>query len=425
MKSRSIDEIKKKIASGKANVFTAQELKDLIRDGDTPKFEEVDVVTCGTCGIMSGTAAVFHLDVFEPGAFKKAKNLYLNGVKAFPGPCPNEWLGSVDTIVYGPSHSRNDSNYGGGFLFSDIVSGKEIDVEVESTDGEKFSSSITIDDIPQAQMIGTRMAFRNYTAFTNPSNNPASSIFNAIPMEGNFKSFSFSGCGEINPLQNDPQKLAIKKGANVLLNGSKGIILGEGTRNNELKPNFMLAADMHQMSSKYLGGFKTPEGPEVFDSVAIPIPVLDEKIFSNLLVMNKNISLPIADIHGRHLPLSETTYGNVWDNFDERPTFHEDKCIECGSCLVEERCPTFAYTNEKRTNEKGIKRFDLEKCFGCGMCGYSCLGNAFEMNTGSVSVDIDESTHDIPIACRQSDIKRAKALTNKLKNMIENKEFEL
>lgn len=420
MKSRSIEEINEKIANGEANIFTAQDLKDLIRDGVTPKFEDIDVVTCGTCGIMSGTAAVFHLDVFEPGTFKKCKNLYLNGIPSFPGPCPNEWLGSVDTVVYGTSHSKYDSEYGGGFLFSDIINGKEIDVELESTDGEKFSSSITIDDIPQAQMIGTRMAFKNYTAFINPSSDSVSSIFNAIPMEGNFKSFSFSGCGEINPLQNDPERIAIKKGSNVLLNGSIGLVLGEGTRSSDIKPNFMLAADMLQMSSEFIGGFKTAEGPEVFDSIAIPIPVLNEKIFSNLMVMNKDISLPIADIHGRHLPLSETNYKNVWNGYDERPTFHEDKCIDCGTCLVEERCPTFAYSNKK-----GNKYLDLKKCFGCGMCAYSCLGGAFEMNTGSVSVDIENNIYDIPIACRQSDVKRAEALTTKLKNMIENKEFEL
>ena len=420
MKSRTIDEINEKIASGKANIFTAGELKDLIREGNTPNYEDVDVVTCGTCGIMSGTAAVFHLDVFDPGSFKKAKSLYLNGVPAFPGPCPNEWLGSVDAIVYGTSHSKNNSSYGGGFLFSDIISGKEIDVEVESTDGEKFTSLITIEDIPQAQMIGTRMAFKNYTSFTNPSSKPVSSIFNAIEMEGNFKSFSFSGCGEINPLQNDPNWEAIKKGSSVLLNGSKGLVLGEGTRSSDIKPNFMLAADMRHMSSKYIGGFKTPEGPEVFDTLAIPIPVLNGRIFSNIMVMNKDISLPIADIQGRHLPLSETTYENVWDGFDLRPTFHKDKCIDCIGCLVEKRCPTLAYTNQKDN-----KHLDMKKCFGCGICAYSCLGNAFEMNTGSVVVDIDGDTHDIPIACRQSDIKRAKNLSNKLKNMIEKGEFEL
>lgn len=420
MKSRTIDEINKKISKGESNIFTAHELKELIRNDNVPEFEDVDIVTCGTCGVMSGTAAIFHLDVFESGQFKKAKNVYLNGVIGFVGPCPNEWLGSIDTIVYGTSHSIYDNNYGGGFLFKDIIDGKTIDVEVESTDGEKFTSSISIENIPRAEMIGTRMAFKNYTAFINPSENPVSSIFNTIPMNGNFESFSFSGCGEINPLQNDPNGNIIKKTSNVLLNGSKGLILGNGTRSTDIKPNLMLTADMHQMNSTYIGGFKTAEGPEVFDSVAIPIPVLNENVLNNLMILNKDISLPITDIHGRHLPLSETNYETVWKGHDERPKFYKEKCIDCNTCLVEERCPTFAYVNEKDK-----KNLDLVKCFGCGMCAHLCLGNALEMNTGSVSIEIDENNHNIPITCRQSDIKRAKSLTSKLKNMIKNNEFKL
>jgi putative methanogenesis marker 16 metalloprotein len=239
-------------------------------------------------------------------------------------------------------------------------------------------------------------------------------------MDGNFESFSFSGCGEINPLQNDPSGNTIKKTSKVLLNGSEGIVLGNGTRSSDIKPNLMLAADMHQMNSTYVGGFKTAEGPEVFDSVAIPVPVLDENVFNSLMVLNKEISLPIADIQGRHLPLFETDYETVWNDHDERPKFHEEKCINCSDCLVEERCPTFAYVNKK-----GNKNLDLVKCFGCGMCAYSCLGNAFEMNTGSVPVEIDGNNHNIPIACRQSDIKRAKSLASKLKIMIKNNEFKL
>ncbi|MCL2157638.1 MAG: methanogenesis marker 16 metalloprotein [Methanobrevibacter sp.] len=436
MKSKTIDEINEKIANGKANIFTSQELKELIREDSTPNFDEVDVVTCGTCGIMSGTAAIFHLDVFEPGLFKKAKNVYLNGVAGFAGPCPNEWLGSIDTIVYGTSHSKDDNSYGGGFLFKDIVEGKDIAIEVESTDGEHYSSLITIEDMPTAQMIGTRMAFKNYTSFVNPSKDPVSSIFNAVAMEGNFKSFSFSGCGEINPLQNDLKQNTVIAGSKVLLNGSSGLVIGNGTRSSEVKPNFMLTADMHQMEGKFLGGYKTAEGPEVFTSVAIPIPVLDEKILNQLMILNHDIPLPIADIRGRHLPISETTYEKVWNNFDERPIFHINDCIHCANCLVEERCPTFAFTtveNDNNQNNKNVldgsngreKNLDTEKCFGCGMCAYSCLGGAFEMNTGSVAITIDDTIHNVPIACRQSDIKRAKSLTSKLKDMIEINEFKL
>ena len=39
----------------------------------------MDVVTAGTCGVMSGTAAIFNFTVSEPGVFMRAKNIYLNG----------------------------------------------------------------------------------------------------------------------------------------------------------------------------------------------------------------------------------------------------------------------------------------------------------------------------------------------------------
>ena len=99
MNIRTIEDINKKIENGNATVLTAEEISNLVRDGETPKAEDVDVVTTGTCGIMSGTVAVLHVPVADPGAFKKAKSISLNGVPGFPGPCPNEWLGSVDLVI--------------------------------------------------------------------------------------------------------------------------------------------------------------------------------------------------------------------------------------------------------------------------------------------------------------------------------------
>ena len=235
MKIRTIEEINNKIKDGEATVLTAEEVSKLVREGKKPKAEDVDVITTGTCGIMSGTAAIFHVPVAEPGAFKKAKSVLLNGVPGFPGPCPNEWLGSVDMIVYGTSHSIYENRYGGGFLFKDIVSGKDIKVEVESTNGEKIKSTVNIEDIGTAQMIGTRLAFKNYNSFVNPTEDPVSSIFNAIDLEGPFKGFTFSGCGELNPLQNDPIMKTICAGSKVLLNGAEGYVIGRGTRSSDEK----------------------------------------------------------------------------------------------------------------------------------------------------------------------------------------------
>ncbi|MDD1774591.1 MAG: methanogenesis marker 16 metalloprotein [Methanobacterium sp.] len=415
MKTRSIIEISQKIKKGKATILTAEEISNLVREGEEPSFNDVDVVTTGTCGVMSGTAAIIHVKVGEPGSFKKASKITLNGVPGFPGPCPNEWLGSVDLILYGTSHSINDPNYGGGFLFKDLVMGEEIEIEMESISGKTLKTTTNIEEIGTAQMIGTRLAFKNYTAFVNPSNESVASIFHAINMEGPFKGLSFSGCGELNPLQNDPHMKTLKTGGKVLLAGSEGIILGQGTRSTDLKPNLMISADMHTMDPYLLGGFKTAAGPEVFNSVAAAIPILNEDILKDTFILNKDIKLPIADIRGRHEVLGFTDYASVWDNIMERPVYDQDECENCQSCLVRERCPTGAYED----------LVNLETCFGCGMCDYSCPYGAFEIKRGQINFQAGESMVKVPMVCRQSDLKRARKTAEELKNRILNGSFSL
>lgn len=416
MTTKSISQINKKIEDGEANIYTAEEFKKLIRNDDAPSFDEVDVVTCGTCGVMSGTAAILNFIVSDPGVFIRANEVYLNGVLAYAGPCPNEWLGSVDVILHGTAHSIHDESYGGGFLLKEILEGNPIDVRVESADGKTIENTITKDDITRAQIIGARMAFKNYTAFTNPGSEEVKSIFAAIPLEGNLKGLTFSGCGDLNPLQNDIPHNAIREGKRVLLNGAVGYILGDGTRSSAQKPNLMLSADLTEMDPYYLGGFKTSQGGEVYDTVAIPIPVLTEEIYNNLLITDDMIDLPVADIRGRHLPLDSTDYGKMWTGHDLRPHYNSDKCSSCDSCTVESVCPTNAFTN---------RRINLAYCFGCGMCSHYCRNDAFDMNTGSVNLHINDEDVTVPIILRQSDRLRANKLSLKLKHMIEKREFKL
>lgn len=413
---RTISQINEKIDNGEANIYTAEEFKKLIKKGDTPDFEDVDVVTCGTCGVMSGTAAILNFIVSEPGEFIRAREVYLNGVPAYAGPCPNEWLGSVDVILHGTAHSIHDANYGGGFLLKDLLEGNEVDVVVESVDGKTIENTITIDDITRGQIVGARMAFKNYTAFTNPNSDAVPSIFAAIPLEGNLRGLTFSGCGDLNPLQNDIPHNAIKEGKRALINGAVGYILGDGTRSSAEKPNLMLSADLTKMDPYYIGGFRTGQGGEIYDTVAIPIPVLDEEIYNNLLITDEEIDLPVADIKGRHLPLDNTDYSKMWADHDLRPQYDSDKCSDCEKCRVEEVCPTNAFA-------KG--RLNIAHCYGCGMCASYCKNDAFDMNTGDVDLTINGVNVNVPIICRQSDRLRANKLSLKLKKMIENREFEL
>jgi len=413
---KTIKQINEKIKKGEANIYTAEEFKKLIKKGNTPSFEEVDVVTCGTCGVMSGTAAILNFIVSPPGEFIRAQEVYLNGIPTYAGPCPNEWLGSIDAILHGTAHSINNKYYGGGFLLKEILEGKSIDVRVESVDGKTIETKITKDDIIRGQIIGTRMAFKNYTAFTNPNKESISSIFAATPLKGNLSGLTFSGCGDLNPLQNDIPHNIIKQGVKILLNGAEGYILGDGTRSSPEKPNLMLTADFKQMDPYYIGGFKTGEGGEVYDTVAIPIPVLNEEIYNNLLITDEEVKLPVADIKGRHLPLCETNYHELWKEYDLRPKYNKNKCQTCEKCNIEEICPTNAFKN---------KQLDITKCFGCRMCANFCKHESFEMNIGDVDLEINGNNVTIPIICRQSDRLRANKLSLKLKKLIENNEFKL
>ena len=182
--AKTIDDIQSKLDSGDAVVLTADELKNKLKNGEEVKMDDVDVVTCGTSGVMSGTTALFHIPVAQPGSFVKAKEVYLNGIPAYPGPCPNELLGTVDVILYGTNHSETIENYGGGFLIKDLIEGKEIDVKVIDVDDNEFNTTVTLEDLPTARLIGTRNAFMNYSSFTNPDKVSVKSIFNAAPMEG-------------------------------------------------------------------------------------------------------------------------------------------------------------------------------------------------------------------------------------------------
>lgn len=421
---RTIEDINKKIENGDAQVFSASDFKESIRNGDAPSFEEVDVVTCGTCGVMSGTSAIFNIIVSEPGSFKKANKIYLNGIPAQVGPCPNELLGSVDCIINGTGISKDDSDYGGGFLFNDLLKGKDIDVEVETYEGNTIKSTTNLDEIVTAHMIGTRNAFKNYTAFVNTGDSAVSSIFYAKPMESGFDKISFSGCGDINPLQNDPQGDVIKVGAKVLLNGSEGLVLGSGTRSSDVAPNLMLSANLKEMDPYYIGGYMTGMGPEIYNSVAIPIPVLNEEIYNNLFVLNEDVPLKVADIRGRKYHITDTDYGQMWNGHDiNRPKVDESRCIGCDICAVEEHCPTDSVQHMIENNRINVKLND-KSCFGCGVCSTYCVGGVFTLNTGSANLNVDGENHKVLITSRQSDRLRANHIIDNLNDRINKGNFK-
>ncbi len=413
---KTFEEINEKIQRGEAVILTAEELCNMVRNGEKIEVKDVDVVTAATCGVMSGTTAIFSFKVAEEGVFTKAKHVWMNGVPAYPGPCPNERLGIVDVIVYGSSHSvEKPERYGGGALFRDLVEGKRVNVKVESIEGKIIESKITLNEMNFARMFTTRSIYRNYVAFVNPEKNAVKTIFSVTELKGPFKMATFAGCGEINPLEKDPEMITIGVGTKVLINGAIGYIVGRGTRSSQDKPNLSISADMFNMKPEFLGQFITSAGPEVYNSIAIPIPILNEKILNHVKTLDENILLPVVNIHNRKV-IEYANYGEVWQNTDIKIHHDPEICKKCKitPCPVEEKCPTEAF------NRKQCKLSNT-RCFDCGACTWLCPEGAFKAKLGHLT--IKEKT--IPVFLRQSSRRKAKELAEQLKRLIEKGEFQL
>ncbi len=399
---KTIADIDEKIRDGSAVVYTAPEFKRLIREGEKVTAADVDVVTTGTCGVMSGTAAVLSVPVTGPGEFERAERVWLNGVPCMPGPCPNERSGIVDLIVSGTA--RAGAGYGGGHLFRDIVEGRGIEVVVEAAD-RSIETEVTIEDIAYARVFTTRTAYKNYTAYVNTQSTRIKTIFSIEGLQGPCREASVSGCGEINPLQNDPLGLAVGAGMPVLLNGSVGIVTGEGTRSTPERPNLTAIADMAGMEPRYMGGFRTSAGPECVTSLGVAIPVLDDRQVAALRVLDEEIPLPVADITTRKI-LGEATYADVWQQPDLDVVYHPEWCEECSVCVAATTCPTGAFSRET-----GI---DRDRCLGCTACFFACPNDAFVTDEGSLRV----GARRVPIKLRQSGRRLAEDLCRDLREMI-------
>lgn len=425
----SIRNINERLKKGKAIVMTSLEFKKEVRQGRRFVVGDVDVVTCATRSIMSGTAAMFVVPVTGPGVFTRAENIWLNGVPGMPGPAPNERLGVVDVLIHGTSNSKYDPNgYGGGHLFRDMLEGKEIHAEVESEDGRYFESHFNLKQLEFARYYTFRNSFMNYMAFANIKNMASyrekpRSIFSPryIPPG---RGITFSGNGGLTPLENDKKYKTLRIGTKVLINKASGVLVGAGTRAKPEKANLSFVADMFQMDPEFMGGFKTSFGPEITNSVAIPIPLIDQEVIDGIAAaLDENVPLPIADI-GDRIPLEFKRYADAWAPMGQPSgleiEFDSDRCIYCSfNCPAEFYCPMGAISWRK-------KEIDQGKCFACGACTLNCLGGAFKEKDreyrGNLGI-IHAQGLDLPIVFRQSDRRRALLAAEHLKELMLKGEF--
>jgi putative methanogenesis marker 16 metalloprotein len=416
---RTAEEIQRKVAAGDAVVLTVREVEELLALGREREVSEADIVTTGTMGIMSGTYAILSFPMSKAGEYRRFTKASINGVPTSVGPCPNENLGIIDLMVFGTMECEHRSDYGGSFLFRDLVEGKEVSVEATSNDGRTVEKALTINDMPTAKLLSTRNCFRNYRAFVNPSDQEFRSIFSCQPFPPMYGGLSFSGCGHLNPLQNDPQLRYVGVGSKVLFNGTEGFVFSTGTRCSSKYPNLMTVADMRSMDPRLMGGFITGSGPECLASYAYPIPILDDATLKLIMTRDEDIPLSVGDIRDRH-KIGQADYGQVWNGRDEVITEDKGPCIHCQVCAAKGVCPTFAIS----VNEAGPS-IDRSRCVNCGACVRACTDSCFKGILGDVHVKIEGVERIIPIVCRSSNREGAVRTMNDLKGRILSGRFRM
>ncbi len=306
---KTIYEINERIKSGKAVVFTAEEIISVVEEKGVKKaFEEVDVVTTGTFGPMCSSGMFINFGHSSPPI--RMNKVWLNDVPAFAG------IAAVDAYIGATEQSeRLGMQYGGAHVIEDFIKGKDIALYAESygTDcypRKDIKTTINKYNVNQAYMFNPRNCYQNYAAATNSTDKIMYTYMGTLLPE--FGNVTYSTSGELSPLLNDPEYRTIGIGTRVFIGGAQGYVAWEGTQhdpNQERLENgvpvggagtLALIGDAKKMSSRYIkAAIYEKYGVSMFVGVGIPIPILDEDILLKTTVRNRDIHTLLVDKSGK------------------------------------------------------------------------------------------------------------------------------
>ncbi len=242
--------INERIRAGEAIVRT---LEQLCRE----KPEAVPhphVVALAFTTNIARTAVMLCVPVTGRGVFTRAAEITLNGVPGHPGPAPNERLGVVDALVFAQERVPSErSSYDGAALFLDLLRGNTVEVQCRSVEGTMHRNKIDLASLDFARLY----------------------VYNAaIPFGKPFP----SGLSD-----------ALDAGTQVELNGSRGIVVGPGTRHRSTAPALSLAADLHDMDPELMSGSR---GDRPLHTIALALAVHDVALLADLVAWAE------SDAHG-------------------------------------------------------------------------------------------------------------------------------
>ena len=323
--AKTIEEINAKIRSGKAVVFTAEEIIDVVKDvGIKKAARKVDVVTTGTFSPMCSSGAF--LNVKQPKEKMKLGGGFatLNGVPAYAGLAAADIYVGATAIPDGDP--RNGSGrpgryrYGGAHVIEDLVAGKKVLLKGGSYGTDCYpmkarEQMVGLDDMNDAFLFNPRNCYQNYNVAVNLSDKPIYTYMGKLkPKLGNAY---YCSAGQLSPLFNDPYFRTIGIGTRVFFCGAEGYVAWPGTQHNPDAPRLengtpktpagtvALIGDMRQMSPEWLRAVSfAGYGVTLSVAVGVPIPILDEDMVGSVSVTDAQLKAPVVD-YGLYYPFGE------------------------------------------------------------------------------------------------------------------------
>jgi len=334
--AKTIQEINEKIKSGKAVVYTAEEIISVVkRKGKKKTVKDVDVVTTGTFAPMCSSGAYFNVGHSNPRTKLGGGSVTLNDVPVYTGFAAVDFL--VGATAIPDDDPRNKIHpgkfpYGGGHLIEDLVAGKDVQLIARAygTDcypRRKLETWVRLEDMNEAVLFNMRNGYQNYNVAVNLSDRMIYTYMGVLHPK--LRNATYCSAGQLSPLLNDPLYRTIGIGTRIFLGGGVGYVVDRGTQHNpDVSRNdkgvprmgagtLAVMGDLKQMSRRWLRGASfTGYGVTLAVGIGIPIPILDEEMLNFTAVTDKDIVAQVVDYSEAYpncIPgsLGEVTYAQL------------------------------------------------------------------------------------------------------------------
>jgi len=313
--AKTVAEINDKIRQGKAVVFTAEEIIEVVKaKGVKRAAAEVDVVTTGTFAPMCSSGAYFNTGHANPRIKMGGGKVTLNDVPVYAG------FAAVDLFIGATVVADDDPRnkvfpgkfaYGGAHVVEDLVAGRDVRL-VASAYGtdcyprKNLDTLIRLEDLNEAVLFNMRNAYQNYNVAVNLGDRVIYTYMGVL--QPKMRNANYCTAGQLSPLLNDPLYRTIGVGTRIFLGGDQGYVVSHGTQHNPgvrrsdrgvpRVPAGTLAVtgDLKQMSHRWLKGASfTGYGVTLTLGLGIPIPILDEEILEFTAVTDAELTAPVVD----------------------------------------------------------------------------------------------------------------------------------